>query len=61
MAAKCESTQCHGAVQLKMGTVVKRGAGDGVNNHIKADIKNQSGGSLGREEWVVNWGPGGQE
>ena len=27
MAAKCESTQCHGAVQLKMGTVDKRGAG----------------------------------
>ena len=27
MAAKCESTQCHEAVQLKMGMVVKRGAG----------------------------------
>ena len=38
----------------------KRGRA-GVNIHIKADMKNQSSGPLGREEWVVNWGPGGQE
>lgn len=47
-----ESPQCHGTVQLKMATVVKRGR-DGVNIHTSFITK-----LLGRYEKSQQWFPG---